>query len=234
MLLGEVIKEYRITNSLSLRAFANKCGLSYTYISMLEKNQDYRTGKPIAPTLDSVKYIANGMGMSIEELLKILDDEQEFKLIEDTPKHTSNPAVVLVYGTIPAGIPMEMIEDIIDTEEIDANMLKGGKEYFGLKIKGDSMNPDYLDGDVIILQKQDDCENGEDCVVMVNGNEGTFKRVFKNPETKTITLQPLNMQRDEYGKLLYEPTTYTEELIEQLPVRILGVFEELRRKKKKK
>ena len=33
------------------------------------------------------------------------------------------------------------------------------------------MKPDYLDGDVIILQKQDNCENGDDCVIMVNGNE---------------------------------------------------------------
>ena len=148
--------------------------------------------------------------------------------------NNSNPAVVLVYGTIPAGIPMECIEDILDTEEIDANMLKGGKQYIGLKIKGHSMEPDYLDGDTIILEKVEDCESGDDCVVMVNGNEGTFKRIFKNPEAKTITLQPLNMQRDEYGKLLYEPKTYTEEQILNLPIKILGTFVELRRKKKKK
>lgn len=86
MLLGDLIKEYRIKNELSLRAFANKCGLSYTYISMLEKNKDYRTGKPIAPTLDSVKYIAKAMNLSIDELLKILDNEQEFKMNEEAPK----------------------------------------------------------------------------------------------------------------------------------------------------
>ena len=84
---------------------------------------------------------------------------------------SNKSAVVFVYGTIPAGIPMECIEDIIDTEEISADMLRGNKQYFGLKIKGNSMKPDYLDGDVIILQKQDNCENGDDCVVMVNGNE---------------------------------------------------------------
>ena len=80
-------------------------------------------------------------------------------------------AVVLVYGTIPAGIPMEMIEDILDTEEISQDMLKGGKQYFGLQLKGNSMAPEYRDGDVIILEKADDCESGDDCVVMVNGNE---------------------------------------------------------------
>ena len=229
MFLGDLIKQYRTINKLSLREFASRCGLSHTYISALEKNIDSRTGKPIAPTLDTVKYVAKGMNTSIEEILKILDEEQEFVVNQDLPSthknnSSSNFAVVFVYSTIPAGIPMECIEDILDTEEISADMLKGGKQYFGLKIKGDSMEPDYLDGDVIIFQKQDDCENGDDCVVMVNGNDGTFKRVFKNENG--IILQPLNNK--------YQPMIYSNEQIETLPVKILGVFEELRRKKRRK
>lgn len=223
MTLGELILNYRNSFSpkMSLRAFAEKCGLSHTYISALEKNIDPRTGKPIAPTLDTVKFISKGMEMPIEDILRILDDEQEFKLKDEAPQYGSNPAVVLVYGTIPAGIPMEMIEDIIDTEEIDADMLKGGKEYFGLKIKGNSMSPEYLDGDTIILEKLDDVENGTDAVVMVNGNDGTFKRVFKNENG--IILQPLNPE--------YQPMIYTNEQIEKLPIKIIGKVVELRRKK---
>ena len=220
MILGNLIKEYRLNNNLSLRDFAQRCGLSHTYISALEKNIDPRTGKPIAPTLDAVKYISKGMNISIEEMLKILDDEQEFKMNAEAPKINSS-AIVFVYGTIPAGIPMEMIEDILDTEEISSDMLKGGKEYFGLKIKGNSMNPEYLDGDTIILEKVSDCESGQDCVVMVNGNDGTFKRVFKN-ETGII-LQPLNPE--------FTPMIYTNEQIEKLPVKIIGKVVELRRKK---
>ena len=139
----------------------------------------------------------------------------------DSKKITSSSAVVLVYGTIPAGIPMEMIEDIIDTEEIDANMLKGGKEYFGLKIKGNSMYPEYLDGDTIILEKMDNVESGTDAVVMVNGNDGTFKRIFKNENG--IILQPLNPE--------FQPMVYTNEQIEKLPIRVVGKVVELRRKK---
>ena len=130
-------------------------------------------------------------------------------------------AVVFVYGIIPAGIPMECIEDVIDTEEISTDMLKGGKQYFGLKIKGNSMAPEYLDGDTIILEKVDDCESGQDCVVMVNGNDGTFKRVFKN-ETGII-LQPLNPE--------FQPLIYTNDQIKTLPVRVIGKVVELRRKK---
>lgn len=118
---------------------------------------------------------------NIYALALILDVDEAWLMGADVPmqrildnntqpinKKPNNSAVVLVYGTIPAGVPMECIEDIIDTEEIDADMLKGGKQYFGLKVKGDSMYPEYLDGDTLILLKQDDCESGDDCVVMVN------------------------------------------------------------------
>ena len=141
--------------------------------------------------------------------------------IQPLDKETKSSAIVFIYGTIPAGVPMECIEDIIDTEEIDSDMLKGGKQYFGLKIKGDSMYPEYLDNDTIILEKVDDCESGDDCVVMVNGNDGTFKRVFKNENG--IILQPLNNS--------YQPMIYTNEQIENLPVRVIGKIVELRRKK---
>lgn len=141
--------------------------------------------------------------------------------IQGMEKKTEGSTVVLVYGTIPAGTPIECIEDIIDTEEIPADMLKGGKQYFGLRIKGNSMYPEYLDGDTLILEKIEDCESGQDCVVMVNGNDGTFKRVFKNENG--IILQPLNPE--------YQPMIYTNEQIEQLPIRIIGKAVELRRKK---
>lgn len=145
----------------------------------------------------------------------------------------SNSAIVFVYGKIPAGIPMECIEDIIDTEEISADMLKGGKQYFGLKVNGHSMENTYLDGDIIILEKVENCESGDDCVVMVNGNEGTFKKVIKDEHSKTIRLQPINTTLGEDGKPLFEPIIYTEEEIEKLPVKIIGKVVELRRKFKR-
>lgn len=245
MTLGDIILNYRnsFNPKMSQRDFAKKCGLSHTYIAALEKNIDPRTNKPIAPTLDTVKYISKGIGITIEEILKMLDDEQEFKMNEEAPKFDNitgvdkkitNSATVFVYGTIPAGTPIELIEDILDTEEIDADMLRGNKQYFGLRVNGHSMEPDYLDGDTLILLKQDDCESGDDAVVMVNGYDGTFKRIIKDPDKKTIRLQPLNTQLDENGLPLYEPITYTEEQIERLPVRIIGVVEEIRRKKRRK
>ena len=225
MLLGEIIKKYREEHQMSLQNFADLIGTSRSYIHMLEKNINPSTNKPISPSIETLKSLANAMNMDLELLLKQLNNEQDIYIDENEYKkqfiNPSSSAVVFVYGTIPAGIPMECIEDIIDTEEISADMLKGGKEYFGLKIKGNSMSPEYLDGDTLILEKVENCENGQDCVVMVNGNDGTFKRVFKNENG--IILQPLNSE--------YQPMVYSNEQIEKLPVKIIGKVVELRRKK---
>lgn len=86
MFLGDIISEYRKVNKLSLRDFAHRCGLSHSYISALEKNIDPRTNKPIAPTLDTVRYVAIGMNTSIDDILKMLDDNQKFIVNADIDK----------------------------------------------------------------------------------------------------------------------------------------------------
>lgn len=223
MYIGEIIKKYRTENELSQRAFASRTTLSPSYINTLEKIYNPKTGKPYSVTTDVAIELANAMNFKIENLLSMLNNDQEFITNEVKKINNSNSAIVFVYGTIPAGIPMECIEDVIDTEEISTDMVRGGKQYFGLRVKGNSMEPDYLDGDTLILEKADNCENGDDCVVMVNGNDGTFKRVFKNENG--IILQPLNSS--------YAPMPYTNEQIENLPVRIIGIVEEIRRKKRR-
>lgn len=150
----------------------------------------------------------------LRELSKIFDTSIDY-IVGNSP--AGRPVPVL--GTIPAGVPLEAIEDILDYEELPESMFSGGREYFALKIKGDSMMPRYEDGDVVILRQQDSCESGQDCAVLVNGNDATFKRVRMNE--KTLTLQPLNPA--------YEPMVYTTKEVVDLPVRILGVAVEIRR-----
>ena len=224
MRLGEIIMKYRKEHAMSQRQFAALCdGVSNGYISMIENDRNPSTGKPIIPSLDKLGVIAGVMGMTLHELLSIADDMP----VDVSPKATSSisranprPIRVPVLGTIPAGIPLEAIEDVLDYEEIPADMARGGKEYFGLKVKGDSMSPRYEDGDVLIFRVQDSCESGQDCAVIVNGNEATFKRVRLSPQG--ITLHPLNPA--------YETRFFTNQEINDLPVRILGVVVELRRK----
>ncbi len=208
--VGERLKIARERSGKTLEVAGNKVGVHKSTVLRWENGETEKIKVPILDTLAQF-YNVNpawlmGYDVSIER--------------EINSEHSFNSATVQVYGTIPAGIPMECIEDILDTEEIPLDWLNGGKQFFGLKIKGTSMSPSYLDGDTIILEKVEDCENGQDCVIMVNGNDGTFKRVFKSENG--IILQPLNPE--------FQPMIYSNEQIENLPIKIIGVAREIRRK----
>lgn len=124
-----------------------------------------------------------------------------------------------VYGRIAAGIPMEMIEDVIDWEEIPAEMTKGG-EYFCLQIHGVSMEPRMKEGDVIVCRRQPDAESGDIVVARINGCDATVKRLKKY--AAGIMLIPLNQDCDTY--------IFSKDEVIDKPVEILGKVVELRAK----
>lgn len=209
--MGEYLKKLRENKGLSTREVYDIAKVSNSYLSLVENG--HRRASAVV-----LKKLAPVYGV---DYLDLYVKAGYADLAEYETKKEPQSAVVFVYGTIPAGIPIECIEDILDTEEISSDMLKGGKQYFGLRVKGNSMFPEYLDGDTLIIEKVEDCENGQDCIVMVNGSDGTFKRVFKNENG--IILQPLNPT--------FSPMVYSNEDIEKLPIRIIGRVVELRRKK---
>lgn len=69
MTLGEIIQEYREANNMSQRQFAERCGLSNAYISILEKNESPKTKEAPSPTLAVFKDIADELGISVHELM---------------------------------------------------------------------------------------------------------------------------------------------------------------------
>ena len=161
---------------------------------------------------ESLTKLANLFGVTTDYLIGI-SEEADDKSVR-----------IPVLGSVPGGIPVEAIEDIVDWEEIPQAMCAGGKEYFALEVKGDSMWPDYLPGDVVIVRKDPCCESGDVCVVYVNGYDATLKQV-KLGEDGSITLVPKNQS--------YPPRTYSPEEAADLPVAICGVVVELRRRIKK-
>lgn len=74
MLLKDVIAKYRSEHNLSQRAFAAKCGVTNGYMSMIENGKNPSTGKPIVPSFSKLKQIANGMDISVHQLIQISDD----------------------------------------------------------------------------------------------------------------------------------------------------------------
>ena len=161
------LKYYMTINNKTRNDICQALEIPYTTFA------DWYNGK-IYPRIDKIEMLANYFEI------------RKSDLVEDKTNKSTYSAIVSVYGTIPAGIPMEMIEDIIDTEEISIDMLKGNKQYFGLKIKGNSMNPDYLDGDTIILEKTEDCESGQDAVVMVNRKRPVHSKEYSRTKMESF------------------------------------------------
>ena len=203
MSLGSRIKALREQSQLSQKEFAAKMNIANNTLSMYEN--DLRVPN------DTIKSkIADYFGVTIDYLLGRAPIETGGDIVQ-----------IPVLGSIPAGTPLEAIEDIVDWEDIPKAMCSGGKEFFSLKVKGDSMWPDFLEGDIVILRKTPSCETGDVCAVLVNGDEATLKTV-KLAEDGALTITPKNPS--------YPPRTFTPEQIRQLPVSIAGVVVELRRK----
>ena len=89
MTLGDVIKTYRMEHSLSMDEFAKRSGLSKGYISMLEKNRNPKTGKPIIPSILTYQSVAKAMFTSVDVLMKTVDKEQLVSL-EQSPAPASD------------------------------------------------------------------------------------------------------------------------------------------------
>lgn len=196
-MFSEQLKMLRNKKRMSQAKLADELGVSASTVAMWE------SGEREPKNYETLELIADYFNVNMEVLL--------------TGK--LSPTKIPVLGRVVAGIPIEAVEEVIDYEEIPQSMAKNG-EYFALQIKGDSMEPKFSAGDVVIVRKQEDVDNGDIAIVLVNGNEATVKKIRKFDGG--INLIPTNSN--------YDVITYTNAQIEQLPVRIIGKVVELRAK----
>jgi repressor LexA len=198
------IKELRKEKGLTLDKLSQ-----ITNIAPNTLNQ-YELGKR-EPSFEIVKLLADTFNVSIDYMLgRTEENTQEKKSSTKIP----------VLGTIPAGIPIEAVEEVVDYEEISEDMATRG-EFFALKVKGDSMSPLINDGEVVIIKKQDDAESGKICVVMINGFDATLKEIKK--EENGLWVLPKNPYSD------FSPRFFTNEEINKTPIKVIGVAVEIRR-----
>ena len=206
MYLPENIRYLRKKHHISQETLAGELGYkSFTTIQKWEKG--------IAePPLSVLLQLAKAFQVD-------LDDLTGTDLSKGIVKKQNRAVSIPVLGKVAAGIPIEAIENIIDYEEIPADWINSG-EYFGLQIKGHSMEPRILEGDVVIVRKQEDIDSGDIAIVMVDGSEATCKKIKKSDSG--IMLIPFNPG--------YEPVFYSNDEICSLPVTIIGKVVELRGK----
>ena len=134
------------------------------------------------PRMDKVEELARYFGIQKSDLI----EDQSERLVQKEVTALRIP----ILRRIPAGIPIEAIDDIKGWEEISASLSADGRQYFGMIVEGDSMAPKYLEGDRIIIEITADCESGNDCIVYIDDLDATLKRVIKNDSG--VILQSLN------------------------------------------
>ena len=180
--MGTIIKKRREQLGISQEQLANILGYkSRSSINKIELNHtDLPQSKIVA--------LAKALSVTPAYLMGWEDLEQP------TPKSNGYPTVrIPVLGDVAAGVPILAQQDIVGYEDIPADMAKTG-EYFGLKIKGDSMEPKIHDNDIVIVKSMSDAENNDIVIAMIN-NEAVCKRLVKY--TNSLVLRSLNSNYDD-------------------------------------
>ena len=202
------LRDIRKQQNITIKELAEKINVAESTVSLYETQKRQ-------PSLDILRTIADTLDTTTDNLLG-----RESSNVEPI-NINKNLVKIPIYGKIPAGVPMEMVDEsyVDDYIEMDSKQLRGSSTYFGLKVKGNSMFPEFRNGDIVIFRQQSHCENGDFCAVSINHTECTFKKVLK--KESGITLMPLNPD--------YDPMFFTKKEIINLPITILGVVKEVRR-----
>lgn len=198
--MSKNLKKYLKLYNVSRTQLSESLDISYSTIS------DWVNGNAY-PRIDKIEMMANYFGINKSDL------------VEENYNNETSALRIPVLGSVAAGIPITAVEDILDYEEVPISWQNQG-EFFGLKIKGDSMEPKIDDGDVVIVRQQSDANSGDTVIALVNGDDATCKRLEKTDNG--IMLVSTNAK--------YPPMFFTKEDIETKPVVILGKVVELRSK----
>ena len=199
-IMANNIRFYLSQNGISQTEICQTLGFSMSTFSDWVHARTY-------PRIDKIELMANYFGI------------EKSDLVEERTKSQRAGVAINVLGRVAAGIPINAITEIIDTEEISEDLAKTG-DFFALKIKGDSMEPRIVDGDVVIVKQQEDAENGDTVITLVNGDDAVCKRLRKYRDgLELISNNPA-----------YAPMFFDKETIETKPVRIIGKVVELRGK----
>lgn len=182
----------------------------------------WRTGRSKSYT-KYLPQIADSLGTTTEYLLTGNGPKQKRAVSEsDTalPKGTERIDLgtfhrIPILGRISAGLPLYAEQHI---EGYTLTDLNGGAEYFALRVSGDSMNAARIqDGDILIVRRQEEVENGEVAVVMVGDEDATVKRFYATGSTVTLMPQSTNPT---HQPQIYDTTT--------TPIRVIGKVVEVK------
>lgn len=226
--IGEYLKKLREQKGLSTREVYELAKVSNSYLSLVENGHRRASAvvlKKLAPVY-GVDYLDLYVKAGYADLAEYEKNNNKSDKLSDQLKnigtiYMSNTDLVKIplLGTVKAGYDYMSQENWTGYVDVEKDIVKGGQEYFALKVHGDSMSPTLIEDDIVIIKKQHDFENGDIIVAIINGDEATIKK-GKKSET-SVTLQPLNTA--------YDPLVFTYDEMKTIPVTIVGIVKQLKR-----
>lgn len=188
---------------------------------------DWKKGR-YRPKTDKMLLIATYFGVSVEYLEgKTEERNPQIAQWQESTEYDKEVEIneepdgqwIPLLGNVAAGEPNRAYENILGYEYIDFQTVRDG-QYFALRIAGDSMEPDIKKGSIAIVKHEDTAENGSICIVRINGDESTCKRIQKTHDgIMLISNNPA-----------YEPMYFSAKEVISKPVVIIGRVVEVRTK----
>lgn len=199
----------------NLKYYMNKTGIT-RYRLCRALNLPYTTfagwyNAQIYPKIDKIELLANFFDITKSDLI-----EDRNKMNRTNTSVTSIP----ILKSIKYDYNYMDRDNWVGTIELEKS-LKNSKSFFAYKIKDDSMAPAFFEDDIVIMQKQNICENNDFALVVIKGQEAILRKIKKVSEG--LILLPINPA--------YGPIMFTNKEINETPIIIAGVFQELRRTK---
>lgn len=165
--LGTKIKSARIKKGLTQKELAALIGAKHTAVSNWENDIN-------KPDADTIELLCTALGVEPNYFF----NTQSYR---DNPVSSSMEPITLVHvpivGRVSAGNGCYAQEDIEGYEAIPADLLSCGRHYVLLRVKGDSMSPKILEGDLVLIQCQQHVDSGSLAVVIIDNEDGVIKRI---------------------------------------------------------
>ena len=209
-MIGNIIKKAREQKGISVNELGRLAGISAGYVSEIERNKktnlSMETLEKLSKALEVpisklVENKINKYQQSLENSIEIIAEDIEDYFSSINNLNSSKGLIVYhipLYGSISAGKPLEANNNIECFIPTDKRFISETREYFYLTIKGDSMDKEFQNGNLVLVQKQNFLANGEIGVILIDGLDATVKKVVIDGDL--ITLIPCSNNPDHFPK----------------------------------
>lgn len=203
--VGKRLKQARELRHITLEDAGKKVDVHKSTVLRWENGETEKIKLPVIEILANYYNVNPVWLMGYDVPMERQEIESNVFPISDIPKK------VPVVGKISAGLPILATENIEGYEFAPSSQIKEGYTYFYLRVQGDSMNLKFNEGDIVLVQKQDDLENNEIGVILVNGFDATVKKYRK--ENNLVILEPMSTNPENTVQI-YNP--------KDTPIKIIG------------